>query len=122
MHIEGSLDRLVQFFDFAGVTGAHQALQTLARHGEYVIEVRNAGNRQSLPAAEKHFGWELADGSRNQRDYDSTNVIENSIPGQDNDGSATDGWRQFSPPHLSTLHASSAFHLEISGSSPSSTA
>jgi hypothetical protein len=58
---------------------------------EYVIEVRNTGNRQSLSATEKHLGGQITDGSRNQRDYDSTNVFENSISGQDNDGSATHG-------------------------------
>jgi hypothetical protein len=53
--------------------------------------VRNTGNRQSLPATEKHFGGQMTDGSRNQRDYDSAKVFENSISGQDNDGSATHG-------------------------------
>jgi len=104
--------------EFAGITGAHQALYTLARHSEDVIEIRNAGNWQSLPASENHFGRELPDGSRNQRDHDSTDIVENSIPGEDNYRSATNGRRQLSPPHLSALHASSAFHLERSFNSP----
>jgi hypothetical protein len=80
-HIESILYRLVQFFDFSGVTGAHQPFQALARNSEYVVEVRDTWRRQSLPASEDYFGRKLTDRARNKRDNDATNTFKNSIPG-----------------------------------------
>ncbi len=59
-NVERCLNSLVQLFDFSSVAGAHEPLQSIARHSEYVIEIRYAWRRQSLSFAETHFRWELA--------------------------------------------------------------
>ena len=111
---------MIQFLDFASVARSHEPLQAVARNGDYVVEIRNTRDGQSLAAANSYFGWELTGRPGNERDYDSTDVIENGIPGQDHDRSATDWRGQFGPPDLPTLHASSAFQSGTFGSSPSS--
>ena len=40
-YVEGGLDGLVQFLEFAGVARPHQPLQAVTRNGEYVVEIRN---------------------------------------------------------------------------------
>ena len=64
----------------------HQYLVTLA-----ITDLDATQVAETQAATEKHFGGQMTDGSRNQRDYDSAKVFENSISGQDNDGSATHG-------------------------------
>jgi len=91
-YVEGYLDRLVQFLDFAGIACPHQPLQAVARNGEYVVEIRNTGDGQSLSAAKNHFRWELTDRSGNERDHDRADVFENCITSEDHDRSAID-WR-----------------------------
>ena len=102
---------MVQFLDFAGVARPHQALQALARNGEYVVEIRNTWDGQSLAAAKNHFGWESTGRPGNERDYDPTDVIENCVPGQDYDRSAADWRGQFGPPDLP--HASGVVGLPV---------
>jgi len=74
----------------------HQPLHAVAWNGEYVIEVRNTRDTQSLPAAKNHFGRELTDRAGNERDYDRANVFENCFAGQDHDRSGTD-WTRYLP-------------------------
>ena len=70
----------------------HQPLQAVARNGEYVVEIRNTGDGQSLSAAKNYFGWEMTNRPGNERDHDRTDVCENCITSQDHDRSAFD-WR-----------------------------
>ena len=65
---------------------------------------------------------ELVDRPGNERDYNRANILENCVAGEDHDRSATDWLGQFSLPDIPTLHASSGFQSETSGSSPSSAA
>ena len=76
-YVEGYLDRLVQFLDFAGIARPHQPLQAVARNGEYVVEVRHTGHGQSLSSAKNYFGWEMTDRPGNERNHDrARGVIE----------------------------------------------
>jgi hypothetical protein len=121
-YVECRLDGLVQLSAFGSVTRTHQALQSVARNCEYVVEVRDTSDGQPLPAAEDYFSRELANRSGDECDYDGANTVKNGIPGQDHDGSGTHGWGQFRPPHFAPLHASPAFQSGIRGSSTSNAA
>ena len=97
---------MAQFIEFAGVARPHQTLHAVARNGEYVVEIGNTRDGQSLPAAKNHFGWELTDRPGNERDYDRANVFENCIAGQDHDRSAADWLGAIQPtrsPHASRV-------------------
>jgi hypothetical protein len=116
-----SLDGLVQFIEFAGVARPHQTFHLVARNVRSMLSslaTHGTGN----PWRRKNHFAQLTDRPGNERDYDRPNVLENCIGCQDNDRSATDWLRQFSPPDLFTLHVSSDFQSEMSGSSPSSAA
>ena len=105
-----------------GVTCTHQPLQSVARNREDVVEVRDTADRQPLAAAEDYFSRKLANRSGAECNHDRTNIGKDRITGQDQDGPATHGWRQFRPPHFAAFHASSAFQSEIWGSSASNAA
>lgn len=119
---ERSLDGSIEFVNFGGVACTHESLQTLARNREDVVEVRDTSDGQPLPPAEDDFGRELANRSGDEYDDDRTNAVENGIPGQDHNGSATHRWWQFGPPHFAALHASPAFQSGIWGNSASNAA
>ena len=62
----------------------------MARNGEDIVKIRDALHGQSLPAAERHFGGELADRSGDQDDDDAPDAVENGITGQDYDRATAD--------------------------------
>jgi len=108
-HIERHLDCSVQLRDLARVACAHPPDQAVPWNGENVVEIRDALHGQSVPAAERHFGGELTDGSGDQYDDDAADAVENGVTGQDHDGPAADWWGQVSPPDLTTFHAPPTF-------------
>ena len=62
----------------------------MARNGEDIVKIRDALHGQSLPAAKRHFGGELADRSGDQDDDDAPDAVENGITGQDYDRATAD--------------------------------
>lgn len=119
-NVERCLDSSVQLLDFGSVAGTHEPLQSIARHGEHVIEVRHARNRQPLSSAESHFRRELAHRSGYKGYHDAADGVEYSVAGQDHNGSSTGKCGQFSSPHFSPFHAWPAFHSLRFGNSPTS--
>lgn len=109
-NVERCLDSSVQLLDFGSVAGTHEPLQSIARHGEHVIEDRHARNRQPLSSAESHFRRELAHRSGYKGYHDAADGVEYSVAGQDHNGSSTGKCGQFSSPHFSPFHAWPAFH------------
>jgi hypothetical protein len=60
------------WFSSSSLLASHapSELQAVARNGEYVVQIDNTRDGQSLPAAKNHFGWDLTDHPGNERDYD----------------------------------------------------
>ena len=85
-------------------------------------QLRTLAAKQGRDVRALYFGRELANRSGDECDYNRTYALEDGVPGQDYDGSATHRWRQFCPPHLATSHASPAFQSGIRGNSPSNAA
>jgi len=121
-YVERRFDGLVQLRDFDGVACTYQPLQSVAWDRKDVVEVRDTPDWQPLAAPEDYFGRQLSNRAGDQGDYDRTNAVEDGIPGQDHDRSATHGWGQLRPPHFAALHASPAFQSGMRGSSPSNAA
>lgn len=84
-NIEGHLDGLIELLRFRSVTRSHAPSQTIAWHGEDIVEIGNTWDRKPLSTAQDNFRWKSAYRSSDEGYDHGANRVEDGIPGQDHD-------------------------------------
>ena len=70
---------------FAGQR-AHLSSESVFRHGEYIVEIRDARARQPFATPQNDFGGQAAVRPGDERDHDRTDGVDHGITSQDDDG------------------------------------